>query len=288
MSSLVAGNSRIFARVTPESIAGKPRLSGYLLLFTLNLGVANHTPQEEPETTATDLSAQICIKDENSKIHVGRAHPGRPTYIKKRKYSNETSITFELPVRASDMEAIEDIRRGGKILFEITLWALLRTEEASYRNCKVRFSVKQSDWHDVLRQTGFRDLLLFEIRMPPKTAPDSLTKVVRYLKTARKSFDRGEYNDAVEKLRKVYEDLWEALNDEGKMKNARNKFSGNRRSMSVEDRRYLIRDAAYHYTHPPNHPTDYKYTRREARQMLGITASILSTEIAEWEESFDD
>jgi len=272
-------------RVSLGRVIGKEGIGIHRILFDIkfeNLSLPDKELYDNKHTVEIcELDSHVSAKVGKRKtIPIGRGHPREPVHLSVRKNTGSRSRFIAVDLSPAQTLRLEGIRNGGGLQFEIAVYVKVKAERVHLNSDRLICSVSREDWLNVLKDSGYGEYLLFEVPVPPEKSPTALKDAVRHLKKAQKRHLRGEYNDCVAELRKVYESIRDERDESSKIRTANQKYRGSqdsRKAMDASERRLALREAARHVTHIPNHAGgDYYYSRRESRMYLGVAASILS------------
>lgn len=203
--------------------------------------------------------------------------------------------TFALDLDRQALEAIERIREGRDVAFELEVTgtaSILTLGEGDIRETPfgalrqlepllveprlstayVYHRVPRSDWIELLNAMGYGRTLLFEIPWP-QGKEDGLSEAVSRFEAARALFLSGAYTEAVGKLRDSMSRAAAAA-PFGKLDWSKVAGGKSREVMGLQERFLLAWNAARHLTNSAHH--DENFSREEARYVLGMCALALS------------
>jgi hypothetical protein len=281
MSASWTIGSYIFAELDIMGINGNPGLGFYRLIADIDITMHNKQPSEE--VGVTDIGADLFIieKDNNRRL-VGRMRRQGPDYP-FISYPNTQKMRFQLEIELDNnrIEAIERIRQGGKLNFEMNMYAIasLGQERRSQSvQSSLRYPVNQGTWIEMLDQMGYRKTLLLEIPLTDDIGlhPEALA----FLNTAQTHLLRGHYRDAVGACRNVLEALSKELGDEKDIlpDTIKSWFEGSNK-MSKDERTRLVRRALKILTHPAHHADEVaskmEWELEDAKAILIFSAAMV-------------
>jgi hypothetical protein len=179
------------------------------------------------------------------------------------------------------MAELESIRCGQGAVVAVKLTA--RVSDGSYTQVvrdDVCCRISQSDWLTALEQCGYGRSLLFEVPIPVNDGSPNRT-FVEVLDSARKHLLSGHYGETVAACRMVLESLTKELTEDSALQAAKDLQKNNAKSMTVEQRELMLRQAAIHYAHLAHHvegtsPSNL-YDRSSAQMILSMAASLVSS-----------
>ncbi|MDP2308583.1 MAG: hypothetical protein Q8P18_21360 [Pseudomonadota bacterium] len=145
---------------------------------------------------------------------------------------------------------------------------------------ETQIQVGQSEWAGLLREMGYRDLLLLEVPIAKPDQDAELAHAAARLIAAREWFLAGRYGSVVQECRHVMEALGHSLGDgTGEMKHLR-ALLDKPKEMTKDDRLMAIRRGIFVMTCLAAHSTDdvsvrTSWNRHDALAVLTMTASVI-------------
>jgi len=280
----LAHNSRIVAEPAFLGLSGSPAAGAYLLRFSISLQV-----KEWPEKEGLVLElirARVSVNGESGNtILLGFAEPEAPLVLRVGQYSYPSNVLLDCLAQPSALEVIEELRRGGDLIFTLQLQAMSRFErETACSQDSLPCRVNQKDWLGVLGEAGYGRSLLFEVPIPNADATVELGPGVDLLNLARSHLINGYYDEAVAACRRAIESLEAALNQKQMRRSSIQAYQSNKEKMTKLQRECLLREAVIHFTHPTHHApkggAEERISRQDAIMTVGITAALFSTALS--------
>lgn len=270
--SFTAGGGKILIKFDVDGISGIECVSGYMLRFHTSYRVPSR--DDEPDMLGRNIRAKVFV---GTKL-LGWAHPESSTTFKPNdKYDATGTFCFELFVTAQTIEAIEQIRGGDGVSFKLEIRGECRDSHnySMQGQDNVALNVNQKDWIDLLKQIKYGEYILFE--MPVSLNPDEHESfALAALKRAKEQFYYGHYDEVISNCRKILELVLKDIDNKG----LRDKFAGNKKSMSKKERVINIYAALHHLSHLATHLSEEEgyvhFSRQEAVMILGMTGAALS------------
>lgn len=273
-------NSDIFARISDPKVSLIKRLAAYDLVFSLSF----HLPSEGDTDWIVDVHGAAVILHVNNQrpSRLGKAAPEQLLRLRPLAKSFQAPHTLLLPLQPAQMTALEYLRGGGELLFELNLFGRARSRRGGvsedvdqvYGNAKC--PCPQSHWIEQLRSADVRDILLFEILMPTADEGTKWGDISRTLRKAQSRLEGGDFEACISGCR----DVLDRLRDTGAFSTARSQFAGNERNqMDLQDRFTGVEATMRHLTHLAHHGADevaraIPYTYADAKAVFVITATL--------------
>lgn len=186
------------------------------------------------------------------------------------------SATLDLSPAA--VEAMEDLRNGGGLTFQLQFSPILVIEGRSYllAHAQIECDINQAAWLQLLDQSGFRRTLLLELSYPDSKHQPDMAIAISRVEEARSRFLSGQYGDTVAKCREALE----ALTHSAVASEPTPKIQ---RSQTKPERWLLVQGAITHLTHLAHHADPLaaatSWDREEARAVLSMTAAVVKAGI---------
>lgn len=222
---------------------------------------------------------------------LGYVVPERPFWIttNSRQYPWTGALCIDLG--REQIEALEDIRQGGDITFEVTVTALgerlvrpvgpdgkvassgTRREVGDL--CEtLRFPINQSAWLKILTDIRYGRFIVLEIPVTDTTIGDETRKC---LVQAQTYLAQGHYRESVATMRRALEQIEEKTDLAGATK----QFNNDRRVMTKAQRFQFVAVALKHLagmTHHDDGPEagSRDYSRQEAVAAMGMTVALMT------------
>ncbi len=266
-----SNSGRQWASGNVKQISGQRGLGFYRLTFVLMLNVetSDSVLGERLTTMAADIFA--------GGRPLGRANPiPQQLPIMPANYAQERQVNFEIELDRARLEAIEDVRNGADLTFNLTLSSTLIDSAGQPRqtNAQTAYTANQSTWVAALEQMDYRKVMLLELPMPDAHLSPELAAAATSLGQAQQAMARGDYREAVGLCRDVLEEIMRALKDDDNID-----FSG-AREMDKAKRLRLLRRAARVFTHPARHRDEvtasFEWNRIDAASTISIVAALLN------------
>lgn len=262
-----------FARIRFEQIRGEAALGFCRLFLRFGLDVV-YLPKDDENTRLTDLCGDLRI----GRNYVGRLLPHEPPLsIRTFRAGMNDQFTLVTELDHRRVDAIEDLRPGGDLKFDITLRGAIRgggEEERVEERGAV--PVNQSQWIEVLRGLEYDRRMLLEIPVADESASPKMAEAARRLKKAQDAIFGGEYPAAVGCCREALEALSCALGDAQQEKQA---TFQNLKGKDKHERLRLVRHALRVLCSPPHHADEraaaIEWTRKDAVAAMAMVAALL-------------
>lgn len=268
--SLTVG-SYIVANISLEYIALRAVVGGYELVFgtkveplpSLDKSI-RHAVLHGAECTIKPSGGQE-MKLAYARFDVPVKITGAPDTVR-----SATMIALRLPLSPPQLAAIEDLRAGGDLTFELTPAGQHLIQDTWRR------VVPKSEWLHQLRASGAADTLLVEVPIAWSPTSEKAKAAGERLRNAQMHFHQGDYPSCVAACRTVIAELHgPAQNSKPKTTDGQTK---SRRDMTKSEREADLVEAIRNYTHLAHHAETEggyaNYSRSEARFLLTLTAAI--------------
>ena len=200
MSGHFTLGSMIIAEATLTRIGGQPGLGFHRLVADVEFDV--HGGSGRIDLSLSDLTGVMWLQ--------GQGHPGNylgqlhrqagNAPIATPKYPSKQVASFEIEMDGRRLDAIEDVRAGRDLAFQLLLTANIVVAATGPREpsrSELFYQANQATWVGVLDGMGYRRTLLLEIPMPDQDAPEQLRQAVEYLRQAQDQMLHGKYREAV-------------------------------------------------------------------------------------------
>ena len=273
---ITANSGRQWAGGHLKQVQGRRGLGFYRLTFLLELSV--DTSDSVLGAALAGFLADVMVGG----FPIGRAEP-TPHQLPIIPYNfvQERQINLELDLDRIRLDAIENVRNGKDLTFNLTLYATLTdsTNQPRQMTASAAYTVNQGVWLAVLEQMGYAKTMLIEVPIPDAQQYPELASAVNWLGQAQQAMARGDYREAVGVCRDVMDKINTALKDDDNSED----FT-NLRGKSKADRVRLLRRAVRVFTHPARHADDvaagFEWNRVDAASAVSIVAALLN-ELAE-------
>ena len=275
--SLTVG-SYIVANISLQYIALRAVVSGYELVFgtkleplpSLDKGI-RHAVLHGAECTIKPGGGQE-MRLAYARFDVPVKITGAPDTVR-----SATTIALRLPLSPPQLAAIEDLRAGGDLVFELTPTGEGQRQAGQhYIQDTWRRTIPKSEWIQKLRDAVAADTLLIEVPIAWSPTSEKAKVAGERLRNAQMHFHHGNYTSCVAACRTVIAELHgPAQNSKPKTTDGQTK---SRRDMTKSEREADLVEAVRNYTHLAHHAETEggyaNYSRSEARFLLTITAAI--------------
>jgi len=266
-----SNSGRYWATGNVKQIQGQRGLGFYRLTFltVLNVEPGDSAVGERLSTILTDISAG------GRTLGRANAQPHQLPIV-PASYAQERQVNFELDLDRARLEAIENVRNGGDITFNITFFPTLADQSGQLRQTTAQgaFVANQSTWAAVLEQMDYRKVMLLELPVPDAVQFPELAAAARSLAQAQQAMARGDHREAVGLCRDVLEEMMLALKDDDLID-----FTGTR-EMDKAKRLRLLRRAARVFTHPARHKDQvavaFEWDRIDAASTISMVAALMN------------
>ena len=277
MSLTIAG--WIFADVRVQVIALNKILGAYELAIPL---MVNLMPTEQPLTIRlTSLDVKVSGKSGRQQ-RLGTAWERAPQTLRTYDHNSSCTPGFSIPLSASQITALEELRNGSDLKFEFHLSgeAFSSNDRHSVQET-MTYDAAQSGWLAELKKASYLNVLLLEVPMPPAEAPENVSTAAALLSNAQRHFANGEYKSCVADCRTIIQELGSQIyDDENWSSGVLKKLGNGSRDMTKVDREKATFSAARHYAHLAHHGESEGggvfYTRGEAQMVLRLAAAFAS------------
>jgi hypothetical protein len=275
--------SMIVAEVNAASVHGTSGLGTYLLRFSVEFHVSGR-----PEADAVALHSLRLIVSVGTERHkqtfLGFASPERPYEVRTNTNGHWTAMLFDLPLTAEQFFALEELRGGSGLLFNLKLQGLARRAD-NQEVCEEQLvlPVEFSAWTKILSDLDLAQIVPIGIHLPIDPPAPPLKQAAEILKGAYRALVAADYEKVVSDCRQALESARTVLEAKGRVDAAMKAFSGNineKRLMSKHERQLVVAEAVRHYTQLAHHvdATGAKqyYSRDDATFILSIVAAYVS------------
>ena len=201
------------------------------------------------------------------------------------EYSRTDHLGLSLDLPPEQLEALEHLRGGGSLFFQIDLRLQLRENGKSHPGFdKHLFESNLSNWSKVLQQLGYLEYLVVAVELPID-APAELRSAIEQLGAAHQDLIGGRYDSVVSRCRMAMDALDKAVPSENGAEKLIEVFSQGRKAMSKRARADLVRLAVRHYTHLAHHVdsdgSPESFSRQDALFILTAAAGAIWDAAAE-------
>lgn len=270
-----------FATVRPENISLRSILGGYWLNLTVWL---NSSGVQNPPIT---------LRDANMQVHVARSSGGPTEMLGNAttppkwemvifEHSTRYPCTFEMPVSASQLEAIERLRGNDGLRFECSIGiAAIGAHGTTPHQEQITFQEPMSKWVEMLNKAGAAEYLMMSMPIPLCEAP-IFENAVQAVRRAHRFYLEGHYNVAVSECRSALAVLKQGQDKADDL--IFKEYQDNRRAQSKVDRMAILRAGAIHLTHLAHHSEGGHevFSRSDACLVLGTTIGVLNAAVEQY------
>jgi len=267
-----ANSGRQWASGNVKQVQGQRGLGFYRLIFIVMLNL------ETSDSVMGDRLTSMVAEVNAGGRAVGRANPTPSQLpIMPANYAQERQVNLELELDRARLEAIENVRNGADLTFNITLYSTLadQTGQPRQTTAQAAYTANQSTWIAVLAQMEYQKVMLLELPVPDAQQSPELAAAAATLAQAQQAMSRGDYRQAVGLCRDIMDQVNQALSDDDNLE----EFA-NLRQKSKADRVRLLRRALRVFTHPAHHPNDaekqFDWNRIDAASTISIVAALLN------------
>ena len=273
----MAISGRVSADVAFASLNLQPVLCGYELVFALKVSVNGG------DTSGCGVSiagAEIKVGSAGGRsVRCGFARPDGVFELRQCKFSTSSSVGAVLPMHPGQVAALEALRGTGDLDFELVLVGRLEEGEDTYNvTDTIHHREPRSNWIELLRHAGARDVLLIEVGLPFHSETDGLNGFWAELRRAEERFRHGDYQGCIAGCRAAVEDLGrKKYGTQTWAAKCLDRLESNRKGMSESEREGAVWSAVRHYAHQAHHGHVeggvVEYSRGQAQWVLAATAA---------------
>lgn len=274
-------NGRTIASEEVQGIYVRPLLGAYEFVISVRLNLRS----EDCGASNIDLfGMRVIAKSDksNQSQEIGFATTDGPCRIKLFDFVNDQTFSFGLILQPNQIGALETLRDGGELSFELQLKGEAEYEDNIQRiHDTWKKRVPRSDWIQTLKSANARNVLLIEVSVPLTAASKKWTAIAKAMEKAENHFRLGHYHECVSACRNIVQDLgYKNFNDENWSTNILKQLATNRTSMTKNDREASIWATLKNYTHQAHHPEseggEEIYSPAEAKLILTLSAALVA------------
>ncbi len=222
----------------------------------------------------SSIRANLTLADPS--LPLLKSLPASSQLVKCHSYSNENEqLVFEFCLAKEQINVLEEHRKSGDLALNIGLHALVSGKGEVFDTYDAKTAtIPREEWLTALKQSGFRQTLLFEVPVPYET--DNLDLSTLYAK-AQEFIEIGHYKDAVMQCRHMIEHAEKVRNDSNQSKEAnRNaQVRATRQEMSANERMLSLREQIKNICQLGAHGSE-SFTRSQSKAVLGMTMALLA------------
>jgi hypothetical protein len=272
---------RKIAEPTTARVHGIPSGDGVQLKFVVQFDLVEwpHWETGQP-VSVLPQPADITARTPKGVIRLGHAFVTNEAVVVPPRHSSDTAVHYTLHLTSRALVALETVRDGGALEFEMGLVAvahMARSEESMQRMWhEFRFAVSRDDWTELLKDVGFCDTLVTELRLPT-TGPEATAKGRDRLKAAVNDRDNGSYAGTMRQCRIALDELKNAGFGGKAPQEVAQFLQANAGSMTQVERFSALQLALQLLLSPAHHAgaLDEEYSREDAELAIAMTAALL-------------
>lgn len=261
-------NSSEVIELYDVSVNGRKAAGGYG--FTL-LFQGSHQGFELPVTI---FDIRLTLELLEPKVVIVNSILSSNQLITCKSHPSREQIVFEFVLSKEQLNFIEENRQDRDLKLNLWLRNVSFQDGLNTTNSDTaEVSILRDHWLKALKDSGFRQTLLFEIPMPDCAGePETL------IAKAQEFIEVGHYKDAVMQCRHIIEHIEQMRGDKRDSAEANrlaHAKSEQRQQMSVEQRLLSIREQLKNVCQLGAHGAE-QFTRSQARAVLGMTMVLLA------------
>ena len=278
---------RIVADPTNAAVRGTPFAGGACVHIDVSFQVKEWPWKERGPVSLIPLPSTVTARpDTGGELLLGFATPEPATVLSPATHSTTTNIRFTLMLSTAALVSLEAARNGGGLKLAMTLVAhpLRISQHAGYAagievhatTTMREFGIPKEQWLAVLKNVGYCDTLLTELRLPT-TGPEATAPGRQRLAKAVNARNDGSYAEAMRGCRIALDELKNA-GFGGKAPQEIVKFLNDKAGSLTQAERFSSLQVALQLflspTHHANAPDEH-YTREDAELAIAMTAALL-------------
>ena len=273
-------NSETFARIGDVKVSLRRRLAAYDLVFGMAVQIR---PSQETKWIVDVHGATVTAHASSGRSElVGKATPEQLLRLRPLDISHPAHHALILPLQPGEMVALEGLRGGGELRFELNFHGRARSmdggvlDEVDHVYGSMTVSCPQSHWVEQLRNANVREILLFEVWLPVAEHGTKWGNISSRLKKALARLEGGDSEACISGCREVFDQL----RDFDTYSKALSRLStDHRKTMDSLERHIAIEATVRHMTHLAHHGSDeaaraMSLTHADARTAVIITAAL--------------
>jgi len=209
---------------------------------------------------------------------LGKARPQNSWFTQVFEHGRSETVALELDLQPAALEALEQLREGGPLLFQIDLSLQVRRGERiepAYE--RVNLPVNLSDWAQVIQALGHRDILIVAVELPMEVFQE-LSSPLGELRAAHQDLIAGRYDATVMRCRRAMDGIGTHLVG-ADPERIWERFASARGAMTKSERAELVRLAVRHFSHLAAHVDQQgapeTFSRQDALFILTAAAGVL-------------
>ena len=272
----IAGN---YFRVVLKQLFAFPGMGVTRVLFTFELVNKEQASNGYPLWLGGRVEV---LARGGSHPYVGHLRPSTAQPINLGGFGQETSTQLALELSGQQLWLIDENRVSGGVRFFVTFSGQVLIDGqfvAIPETQAVTHDISQSDWLELVRQTGLRRTLLLELDVPDALTQPALTESLNYYSLAQTRYSEGGWRETVECIRQSLAALvGKKPDDEDQETDVKDAISDARRKqngLGYEPRRELVRRAAKFMADLGAHPETAETRKADAYAALMIAGGLL-------------
>ncbi len=276
--------SRVVSDVAIRHISGCKGIGIHQLRFSVEFQLPAWTEVQEVQTVCENIRARIFVaRPGGVPVALGWAIPEAVVSLRPTIYSGRSMLLFDLDLTSAQLHAIEELRSGGDLQFEVNFTGDAQGPQGSTQvHDQVSYRVNVGDWSHFLRDLGYSDILVVGVELPLVDAGSPLLGVAQCIRRAYDCLHKGLYDVAVGQCRQAFEALYLIEGAQKLATESVERFKTKKAAMSKTERERFMAEAARHYTHLAHHPDEgviVEFSRTDATTVLALTIAALSSAV---------
>lgn len=259
-------NSNYLIELDQLQVNGRKALGGYAFTFILK---GKRAPIE-PSVTILNLS--LSLSTANQERLIASSIQSSTQLIQCAQHPNSEQLSFEVLFTKEQINSLEEYRQEKDLQLSFGLRAITSSSGQVWPSFEIsEVTIPRQSWLSALRETGFRQTILFEVPLP-----DMDKELESLVSKAQEFIETGHYKDAVMQCRHIIEAI-ESARDDKKLSGAANeKAHGNgRKDMTAIERMLSMREQIKNVCQLGAHGSE-SFTRSQAKAVLGMTLALLA------------
>lgn len=275
--------SQIIADVRVQALTGQAGIGVYQLRFSLLLVIPAAAKPESYAQLRNVRAKVLAGSEDGARKYLGLAVPEAVLSFSQRAHSQDERFLLDLTVTQEQLSALEDLRGGGGVHFELVLQGETEGQHGILRaDDVVLWKANLSAWMSVLAELCVKDVVVVSVELPSYTASGKGRSAIDALRRAKEDMIAGNYDVVVSRCRLALESLRMEFGEAGDA-NALESFVKSRKAMSKRERLIMVIEAVRHYTHTAHHVDGEGrmewYSRADATFVLSIAAAAISAQL---------
>ena len=272
--------SRELADLRVRGVSLLPTVGGYEIAIGLDLTVNADNDASAAPRRAAIIGARISVSGGEGQTHrLGFARPEEPFAITSKPFTSRVTHSHRFHLHPSQLSALETLRGTEDLTFDLLVIGTGvdgQHEHQVQDNSQV--SVPRSEWIDMLRDAGARDIMLLEVPLPLASPSDDSDEVRIALLKAEGQFRTGDYTGCIASCRTVIQEAGQRGHGQRQWApKALDRLAGDRKAMTKSDRESALWAILRHYAHLAHHGTGEggvpDFTRADAQFVFRLTVA---------------